>query len=193
MPGQFLVYTLADPRSEEIRYVGKTESRPQIRLNHHLHRARVGHKAYVYDWTRQVLSSGQTPIMEILEELPDRKALIEAECHWIVQLRALGCRLTNLTEGGEGCFGYKHSLEARKKMRGKRKPQPEEARQRRRRFSPEVEAKIAAEYLTGLSCTAIGVRHGMGHGGIRKILLRQGIKLRLAVVGRWLTVKGRAA
>jgi hypothetical protein len=39
-----------------------------------------------------------------------------SEKYWISYFLNIGCRLTNLTEGGEGTIGYHHTQESRKKM-----------------------------------------------------------------------------
>ena len=39
-----------------------------------------------------------------------------AEKYWISYFLSIGCKLTNLTKGGEGTVGYVHTQEARKRM-----------------------------------------------------------------------------
>lgn len=73
--------------------------------------------------------------------MSDQTALDEAETYWIVQLSALGFRLTNLTTGGEGNIGWKQTDEAKAKisasMRGNKNTVG-------RKLSVETRARISA-------------------------------------------------
>jgi hypothetical protein len=53
--------------------------------------------------------------MRILQEVSSDFAP-SAEKYWISYFLKIGCRLTNLTEGGEGTVGYHHTQESRRKM-----------------------------------------------------------------------------
>ncbi len=77
-----------------------------------------------------------------------------AEIYWIDRLRTFGVRLYNLTDGGDGILGHRHSEEARAKMR---RPKSLEHRAKLRaanlgkssstkgcRLSEEMKAKLSA-------------------------------------------------
>src|SRR5690348_14115498 len=98
------IYILKDPITLEIRYVGKSKT-PFKRFKEHLYRARKGNKTYVYTWIRKILKLGNTPILEILEYTDN---WIEREIYWISYYKRTN-KLTNLSEGGEGSLGYKHT------------------------------------------------------------------------------------
>lgn len=102
------VYTLSDPiEPEHVRYVGKTQVSLKRRLDSHLKDSRKGtSKRYSCRWIWTVLNNGRSPIMTAVEA-GDEDGWQEAEKRWIVFYRNLGHRLTNLTDGGEGCCGYK--------------------------------------------------------------------------------------
>ena len=90
------IYALKDPRSGEVRYVGKTIN-PTVRLQSHIYEAKKGsasHKAY---WMRQLLKLGMKPEVTVLE-MCEETAWQERERHWITQFD----NLTNLTTGGDG-------------------------------------------------------------------------------------------
>lgn len=56
----------------------------------------------------------------ILEEDYDEKYISELEVYWICQFKSWGFKLVNLTHGGEGISGFKHSEETRNKIKLKR-------------------------------------------------------------------------
>ena len=85
----------------------------------------------------------------------------------------------NLTDGGEGCFGYRHTPETLLKLRelylkNKHKPL------RRKYGQPiEIQRAIVEEYSKeGSDCGKVGKKFGFSGGGIRKILLKNGIKIK---------------
>ena len=87
------IYVLIDPRTEEIRYVGKTSRQLELRLR--------GHRR-VFDWN---------PRIELVQEVPD-DFWQEAERYWITYFRAIGCPLANVNSGGGGvAIGYRQSKE----------------------------------------------------------------------------------
>jgi hypothetical protein len=73
-------------------------------------------KRYSGNWLRQLQSEGLKPEIEILEEYETAIMLSEAERHFIAYFKFVGCRLTNLTDGGEGTSGFSPSLETRAKL-----------------------------------------------------------------------------
>lgn len=108
------IYLLIDPRSREVRYVGKTVQRPEVRLKDHLTNRAGCHCAC---WVRSLRRHGLKPLMRVVDEgLGD--SWKEAEQFYISFYRdEVGCRLTNQTLGGEGLHGWHHSYEAKQKMR----------------------------------------------------------------------------
>lgn len=103
------IYTLANPVTGEIRYVGK--SMPgQNRDGGH---CKCTGKTYSANWVRSLKASGLRPKLEILEDVSESE-WEEAEIFWIQYLKFLGFRLTNATIGGRGCHGI--SAEAREKI-----------------------------------------------------------------------------
>jgi group I intron endonuclease len=98
MENKNYIYGLIDPRSNKIRYVGKTNN-PDQRLFDHIRHSK--HKTTYKDkWIRSLVEIGLKPIITILEECGDN--WVEREIHHI----SLYENLTNLTKGGEGLNGY---------------------------------------------------------------------------------------
>jgi hypothetical protein len=63
---------------------------------------------------RSLLDAGVEPTIALLEEAQD---WADAERYWVRQMRAFGCRLANLSEGGEGgSAGWVASAETRERM-----------------------------------------------------------------------------
>lgn len=108
------IYKLIDPRNLKIRYIGKT-SRPKDRK--YLHFTGRG-KTYCSNWIKGILEDGLLPIMEVIDEVTsnDPRDWVELEQYWIKKHWDMGCDLTNLTEGGEGAVGYRHTDESKRKI-----------------------------------------------------------------------------
>lgn len=106
------IYALCDPRTFEVRYIGKANN-PYKRYCQHLIDNK---KSYKTNWIKQLLKEGFIPIQQILEEC-NRNEWEEKEINWIdFYKNKIGCNLTNITEGGEGKRGNV-SLETRLKLR----------------------------------------------------------------------------
>lgn len=141
-------------------------------------------KIYVYDWMRQVLAEAMAPEIHVIQELSDHLEMKEAEIYWISFFRQQGCRLTNLTDGGEGCWGYRHDANARKKIsetkRGKTWTDVQRASMVRakRSIGLEIEEQMIALYRSGKSLEASGAPFGFTGGAVLKALKRHGIERR---------------
>ena len=115
------IYTLKDPNTNTIRYVGKTKN---LKMRYYAHCSRhklSKYKSYKSSWILSLLNNNQKPIMEVLDEIEDSNWEFW-EIYWISQLQTWGFDLTNMTKGGEGslggkgCLGYKHTEEAKKNI-----------------------------------------------------------------------------
>lgn len=102
------IYILIDPISNEIRYVGKTNNIKQ-RLDNHKNRCRDTntHKRH---WINKLRLKGLYPELEVVDKV------LVSEWHywekfWISYYKSIGCRLTNVTYGGDGLsYGNKTSF-----------------------------------------------------------------------------------
>jgi len=126
------IYTLSDPRTEEVRYVGKAFNLIK-RLRTHISAAKkeTTRKA---NWIKSLIKAGLKPEIKELEAIfiNEVKAWEDAETFWIESLRFLGCRLTNGTVGGK--LGASPSKEVRDKIARWHKG---------RKRSPEARANMA--------------------------------------------------
>lgn len=110
-----LIYGLIDPRTQLIRYVGKSMrglSRPKA---HKYLYGRTG-ATHCGRWIRQLQASNLSYDICVLEEVEASHDLAEAERWWIAYGHASGWPLTNLTDGGEGTPGHVQSEATRGKI-----------------------------------------------------------------------------
>lgn len=114
-----VIYGLYDPRTHELRYVGKTND-PSRRLTGHLTSARSAIRPnHRISWLRSLLAAGVVPVCGVLE-ICDTTTWVDRERHWIADLRRGGANLLNATDGGEGVPGRVPTEETKAKMRAQR-------------------------------------------------------------------------
>lgn len=94
------IYGLVDPRNNEIRYVGQTKRKLEVRLSRHmLDKPRQNN--HKYNWICSLKKENLKPIIIELETCDDTNWK-ERERHWIGRYS----NLTNLTAGGDGVDFY---------------------------------------------------------------------------------------
>lgn len=103
------IYGLTDPRTGDVRYIGKSDD-PSHRLRSHLADKSRCHRVH---WLNSLRELGIRPGIVILEVIADDWQ--EAERRWIAQYRADGFDLVNDTDGGDGLNNP--GDETRQKMR----------------------------------------------------------------------------
>ncbi len=117
----YWVYGLSDPRTGELRYVGKT-TWGRHRLRQHIAEARGGrHNTKKNAWLCHLLKVGLEPEIQVLETGDTEDALLAAEAFWIGSLRLAGADLLNHTDGGERGVSGPRSAETRAKMSAAKK------------------------------------------------------------------------
>lgn len=141
------IYALLDPvplaDAGDVRYVGWTVKTAWNRLRTHCGAARSkksqDYNSWKSRWLRSLLAAGLMPVPIVLETGTDMDLWKDAEKKWIAHYRALGARLTNATDGGDGTPGHVQSPETRAKIAERSK-----VSQRGRKHSPETRAKMSA-------------------------------------------------
>ncbi len=98
------IYTLKDPITHAIKYIGKTKVSLNKRLKGHIDECLLKtkpRKSYKINWIKNLLKQNLKPIIEELDtiESEDWEWL---EQYWISQFKNWGFKLTNMTDGGEG-------------------------------------------------------------------------------------------
>lgn len=104
------VYALVDPDTLEVKYIGQTTQRLNVRLNKHLNDAKRRPLACypVYDWIRLLVAQGKRPIIEAISSNVQSDHLDRLETMWISLFKTWGHELTNTSPGGNGlCHTWK--------------------------------------------------------------------------------------
>jgi len=100
----FYVYEHIRLDTNQVFYVGKGK--------HDRYKCKTRRNKY---WHRVVAKAGGFKAVKLIENLDEELSLL-AEQERINQLKRLGVKLCNITEGGEGCTGLKHTEEAKRKI-----------------------------------------------------------------------------
>lgn len=100
----FYIYEHIRPDTQAVFYVGKGSQRRM----HSKHR-RNAH------WNSIVRKAGSFAVKEVCKHI-DEELIFLAEQERIDQLKRLGLKLSNKTDGGEGPSGYRHTDETKRKI-----------------------------------------------------------------------------
>lgn len=174
-PSSSFIYGLVDPRTGEVRYIGKTVN-GERRLRSHRSQMK-GDRSHKGAWLRQLRKLGLTFEMNVLEVAsPD--LLLERESVWIAFGREQGWPLTNLTNGGEGLHGHKFSQEHREKIsianRGRKLTEDQRSRFLEAIRSRDPSSRTAPPRREGPLSTETRRRIGEAHRGMKKIWSDEG-------------------
>lgn len=116
---KFFIYTISD-NNGNVRYIGKTLNFKR-RQREHI-KCYSKSNTYKNNWIKSLIKNGDYPVISILDEAEYEDSAF-FETYWISQFKSWGFNLTNLTDGGDGTFGYKMTENQKQKMR---KPKSEE-------------------------------------------------------------------
>lgn len=97
------IYALDDPRTNEVRYIGRT-SAPERRLSQHMSEKKNQRKR---QWIDELKGHGLRPIMRILETVDTQEKGEWAESEYIAQYNKAGADLFNIRDicPGENMLG----------------------------------------------------------------------------------------
>lgn len=90
-----LIYTLSDPRTGLVRYVGKTRD-PKARIRNHMNKREHNHNG---NWIESLRKLGLEPEVIFIDEVPTEEWSFW-EQHWIQVFLGWGFPLTNMNSGG---------------------------------------------------------------------------------------------
>lgn len=102
------IYTLSNPTTKEVRYVGKTINIKR-RYKQHLYDKRIKHK---YSWVQSLKNEGLKPLLTVIE-VCDQTNWQEREKFWITQFD----NLINFLDGGGTNYTKPTSEETKEKIR----------------------------------------------------------------------------
>lgn len=96
------IYGLVDPRTDEIRYVGKTIQPLQMRLQQHVWNARTEHTTHkTARWIKELCDLRMKPRITLLEEVPAARWR-QAERHWAEYCESLRGLTNDMFRTGAG-------------------------------------------------------------------------------------------
>lgn len=195
------IYSLNDPTSGAVRYIGQT-SLPELRRWQHIKAAKK-RKPPRDAWICGLLEKGESPTIEFLDEVPASQ-----RDHWegeyIRLFRALGMDLTNVISARRGPTAHTEETRKRISERMKNRVTSPETREKRRRYmtgrklSPEHCESLKrawvkrSRYVSPESRKKMSLAH-MGHTRNvgRKHSDETRLKHSLAMIGRISAMKGR--
>lgn len=198
MTSNFYIYGLFDPVNGELRYIGKCQTSLYRRLQSHKAPSQVKLHTHRSNWIHNLLIRGTRPEICLIQELSNSDELCLAEKYWIKYFKDCGCRLTNLTEGGEGAPGHLTSEMTKSKISASLR-----GNQNARGFKHTRETKLKmSKAVTGIKRSretkmAMSIRASISNLGNKNTLGYKPTKetielLRVAGTGRRHTVEARA-
>ena len=102
----YKIYCLIDPITDKVMYIGQTSKTLSQRLSQHL---KSKYNKNKINWINHLLSLDSSPIIILLENCIDKYDADFKEREYIKNYRNNGYDLLNMTSGGQGCYGYKHT------------------------------------------------------------------------------------
>lgn len=93
-----IIYTLIDPRNNQVRYIGKSNN-PKQRLANHINRSKSCFNSPIHCWIRKLLSLNLKPIL-FIQEICNENNWQEREIYWIQYYREKYENITNVSDGG---------------------------------------------------------------------------------------------
>lgn len=97
----YYIYILIDPRSNKIRYVGKTIDLNRRSIKHISEAKRNKYTTAKDNWIRKLLSLDLKPIMQTIDICKTKLESSNLEIYYIQKLKKEGVELYNSTEGGD--------------------------------------------------------------------------------------------
>ena len=138
-----IVYKATDTTNNKV-YIGQTTQTLEVRISEHYSRSRS--KAYPNKpyFTRVLAKRNKADILwEVISETDNKEELDKLEKYYILFFNSRDNKVGyNLTDGGEGCYGYKHTPETLiklSKIRKGSKLSDEEIRNRSEKQSKDWE------------------------------------------------------
>lgn len=96
---EYYIYTLTDPISLEIKYIGKTKNIKDRLQRHMLPSNLTALWQPKTKWLKYLKNNNLKPIIELLD-VGDENNIDELEVYWISQFKTWGYKLKNIAKGG---------------------------------------------------------------------------------------------
>lgn len=106
------IYGILNEETNELRYIGKTKD-VEKRFKEHLSLAKSTKrkKSAIHKWIMYLFNKNINVNYVVIDEVENNQELNDLEIFYIDYYKFLGCRLLNLTGGGEGGLGCKYTEE----------------------------------------------------------------------------------
>ena len=111
----YKIYTLNDPITNEVKYVGQTCKDLNKRLSGHLSESRLRCKSHKNHWIKSLQQKDLKPTINLILDNLTKEEANNKEIEYISFFKK-EYNLTNSTKGGEGSINYKHSEEVKEKL-----------------------------------------------------------------------------
>jgi hypothetical protein len=137
-----VIYALRCPKSQEVRYVGKTQSTLEERLCAHISKARnfeLNH--HCSNWIRKLLAEGLKPTIELVFVVPVDEEWQFHEKRIIAEFIGKCCHLTNQTGGGGGFYKADPDIISRRNAKRLENWSTPEQKERLSRIQLEVSSR----------------------------------------------------
>jgi DNA-binding MarR family transcriptional regulator len=128
-------------------------------------------QTYKINWIKSLLAIGLAPEIQVLEEAISKDDLCEMEREWIVEAKRLGCRLTNLTDGGEGTYGREKTQEEVEKIRASNIAS-------KAMLTKEQETALCSLYLSGKTTYELAFDFAIERHTVSRMLKRNNVLVR---------------
>jgi hypothetical protein len=117
---EYKIYTLNDPLTNEVKYVGRTIQKLSDRLRKHINII-YGKKGDTKrkNWFLELNNNNLIPTINLIDVAYSKEDANLLEIKYISFYKEKGLDLLNMTIGGSGSYGYKHSEETLNKLKGK--------------------------------------------------------------------------
>jgi hypothetical protein len=160
----YLIYGLRDPRTNLIRYIGKSSSGLNRPNNHRKPSFYTNCNTRLANWCKNMAAAGTMYEIVVLQYCTsNREELNEAERSWIRLFKQEGYDITNLTVGGDGVAGRVYSAEARARLSEQRRGRKMSEEARRNMSAAQTkrhqERPVTAETLEKMSRSHLGYKH----------------------------------
>jgi len=100
MKKNVFIYSLSDPITEQIRYIGKTNNIKK-RYNKHINESKKNTKSHKKAWINSLINKSLFPTIQVIDIVLEKEWKFW-EIYWINQMKSWGFKLTNEMNGGEG-------------------------------------------------------------------------------------------
>lgn len=158
-----LIYGLMDPRSHEIRYIGKSSTGLQRAITHQGTSKIESDTTHKARWIRELIRAGFEYVIVVLERCNDRQHLADAEEHWIYDAVQHGWPLTNARFGDHAVSEVSAETRAKISAANKGRARPDLLGKKR----PDLTARM----LAGQSRQMLVARERKSRKGISNVKL----------------------